>query len=176
MVRTDAPFAFYRGVMTETTNDTTVPVPAPEQRISLPDVAPDVYRAMAALDRTAAHGLDPILVELIRMRASQLNGCAFCLNMHSADARAAGEAEHRLYTLSAWWETPYFTARERAALALTEAVTQVADGHVPDDVYAEAARHFDEQELARVIGVTVAINSWNRIVITSRTPPPPHDD
>ncbi|WP_354641765.1 carboxymuconolactone decarboxylase family protein [Kitasatospora camelliae] len=154
------------------TDSTTVP--APVQRISLPEQAPAFYRAMIALEQAAKAGLDdPQLVELVKIRASQLNGCAFCLDMHATDARAHGEQEHRLHTLAAWRETPYFTARERAALALTEAVTLVADTHVPDSVYDEAAKQFDQAELAHLIGLIITINSWNRIGVTSRLSPAP---
>ncbi|MER5639758.1 carboxymuconolactone decarboxylase family protein [Kitasatospora sp. NPDC002227] len=148
-------------------------VPAPEQRFSMPELAPEWYRAMIDLDRASRTAVDPVIGELVRTRASQINGCAFCLDMHTADARKEGEQEHRLHTLPAWRETPYFTARERAALALTEAVTLVTVGHVPDDVYQEAAKHFDPQELAQLIAVIITINSWNRIAVASRLSPAP---
>lgn len=112
--------------------------------------------------------LEASLLELIKMRASQINGCAYCLDMHSKDARAAGESEQRLYTLDAWRETPFYSERERAALAWTEAVTRVADTHVPDDVYEQAAQHFDESELLDLTLAITAINSWNRLAISSR--------
>ena len=105
------------------------------------------------------------------MRASQINGCAYCLDMHSLDARAAGETEQRLYALSAWSETPFFTERERAALALTEAVTLVHDGRVPDAVYAEAADVFDETQIAALIWAATVINAYNRIAIATRMVP-----
>jgi AhpD family alkylhydroperoxidase len=124
---------------------------------------------MAALDVSVRHsGIDPGLHELLKIRASQINGCAYCIDMHTKDARAHGESEQRIYALPAWRETPFFTARERAALALTEAITLVHDGQVPDDVYAEAARHFEEPELAAVIWAATVINGWNRVAITSR--------
>ncbi|MEV4560403.1 carboxymuconolactone decarboxylase family protein [Kitasatospora sp. NPDC049285] len=149
-------------------------VPAPLQRLSLPKLAPEFYRHMISLDRAAVTGLgDPVIADLVKLRASQLNHCAFCLDMHATDARANGEQEHRLHTLAAWRETPYFTARERAALALTESVTLVADTHVPDEVYGEAAKHFSEAELAHLIALIVAINAWNRIGVTSRLSPAP---
>ncbi|WP_371498502.1 carboxymuconolactone decarboxylase family protein [Kitasatospora sp. NBC_00374] len=148
-------------------------VPAPVQRISLPEQAAEFYRAMIKLDRAATAGLDPILAELVKIRASQVNGCAFCLDMHAVDARKLGEQEHRIYSLPAWRETPWFTARERAALALTESVTLVTDGHVPDAVYDAAAKLFDQQELAQLIALIITINSWNRIAITSRMSPAP---
>ncbi|MER8183515.1 carboxymuconolactone decarboxylase family protein [Kitasatospora sp. NPDC094015] len=148
-------------------------VPAPVQRISLPEQAAEFYRAMIKLDRAAAQGVDPIVAELVKTRASQINGCAFCLDMHTTDARKIGEQEHRLYSLSAWREAPWFTARERAALALTEAVTLVTEGHVPDAVYDEAAKQFDQPELAQLIALIIAINSWNRIAIATRLSPAP---
>ena len=113
-------------------------------------------------------GLEPTLLELVKMRASQINGCAFCLDMHSKDARAAGEAEQRLYVLDAWREAPFYSERERAALVWTEAVTRVADTHVPDDVHAQAAQHFNERELLDLTLAITAINSWNRLAISSR--------
>ncbi|WP_377270928.1 carboxymuconolactone decarboxylase family protein [Peterkaempfera sp. SMS 1(5)a] len=160
--------------MTSTTqkHDDT-PVAAPEPRIQLGKVLPEWYRAMVALDRAAAEGLDPVVAELVRTRASQLNGCAFCLDKHSHDARARGVSEQQLSTLSAWRETPLFTARERAALALTEAVTRLGDHGVPDEVYEEAARQFDEEELAALLAMAVTINAWNRIGVTTRMSPAP---
>lgn len=151
-------------------------VPAPGQRLRLDRIAPDWFRAMIALDAAAADGLDPVVSELVRTRASQLNGCAFCLDKHSRDAREHGVPERKLHTLSAWRETPFFTARERAALALTEAVTRLGDHGVPDEVYEEAARRFSEDELGRLIAMTVTINAWNRIGVTSRMSPGPRHD
>ncbi|HEX7238472.1 MAG TPA: carboxymuconolactone decarboxylase family protein [Gammaproteobacteria bacterium] len=115
-----------------------------------------------------ASGLEHSLLELVKMRSSQLNGCAYCLDMHSKDARAAGETEQRLYLLDAWRETPLYSERERAALAWTEAVTRVADGHVPDDVYEEASKHFNEDELVALTLAIVAVNGWNRLNIAFR--------
>ena len=139
------------------------------QRMNLAKLAPEVYQAMVALDRAAHQGLDPGLAELVKIRASQLNHCAFCLDMHTRDARRAGEAEERIYLLSAWEEAgPVFTEQERAALALTEAVTVLTDGFVPDEVYARAAEHFEEAELAKLISVVLTINAWNRIAVTTR--------
>ncbi|MFI9270269.1 carboxymuconolactone decarboxylase family protein [Kitasatospora sp. NPDC052896] len=154
-----------------TTTQITRTVPAPDLRLALPQAAPDVYRAMLDLTKAASTGLDPVIAELVRTYASVINGCAFCLDMHTTDARKAGEAEHRLYTLPAWRETPYFTARERAALALTEAITKITEGHVPDAVYQEAAEQFDEQELARLIAAITTINAWNRLAISIRMSP-----
>ncbi|WP_405012116.1 carboxymuconolactone decarboxylase family protein [Kitasatospora sp. NBC_01539] len=155
-----------------TTNDTAY-VPAPVQRLSMPEQAAEYYRAQVELDRAARAGIDPVLAELVRIHASALNGCAFCLDMHTTDARRLGEQDHRLATLPAWRETPWFTARERAALALTEAVTLITAGHVPDAVYEEAAKQFAQQELAQLIALIISINSWNRIAITSRMSPAP---
>jgi len=113
-------------------------------------------------------GLDPKIIELVKVRASQINGCAFCLNMHVVEAREAGETDARLHVLAAWHESPYFTQRERAALAWTEALTLVADCHVPDEVFAEASAEFDEAELAQLTSAIVTINAWNRIAVAYR--------
>nr|WP_245244980.1 carboxymuconolactone decarboxylase family protein [Streptomyces palmae] len=135
-------------------------------------LAPDVYQAMVTLEQAARKGLDPVLVHLVKIRASQINHCAFCIDMHTKDARLEGETEARLYLLSAWEEAAgYYTEKERAALALTEAVTVLTDGFVPDEVYQRAAKHFDESELARLVSLIVVINSWNRIAVTSRMAP-----
>jgi AhpD family alkylhydroperoxidase len=112
--------------------------------------------------------LGPQLIELVKMRASQINGCAYCLDMHTKDARSMGETEQRLYTLSAWRETPFFTERERAALALTEAVTLVSIDHVPDEVYAQAHTQFNDAELVDLVMAAATINTWNRLAITFR--------
>ncbi|MFB7947334.1 carboxymuconolactone decarboxylase family protein [Kitasatospora phosalacinea] len=149
-------------------------VPAPALRISLRDRAPEFYRSLLDASRAAIAGLaDPVVTELVNLRASQVNGCAFCLDKHASDARAKGEQEHRLDTLAAWRETPYFTARERAALALTESVTLVAETRVPDAVFDEAAKHFSEAELAHLIALICAINALNRVGVTSRLTPAP---
>ena len=148
-------------------------VPAPAQRISLRTAAPDFLRAMFALDEAASAGLDPGIRELVKLRASQINHCAFCVDKHYRDARALGEPEHRLATLSVWRETPFFTARERAALALAEAVTTLDHGEVPDEVYDEASRYFDAAELPQLIAMCVTINAWNRIGVTTRMSPAP---
>jgi AhpD family alkylhydroperoxidase len=145
-------------------------------RIALKQVTPQVSTAMAGLHTAAVAaareaGLEPELLELIRIRASQINGCAFCLDMHAKDARAAGETEQRIYSLNAWQETPFYTVRERAALALTEAVTLVHDGRVPDDVYQAAAKVFNEPELAALIWAGIIINAYNRVAISTRMPP-----
>ncbi|CAM5461114.1 carboxymuconolactone decarboxylase family protein [Streptomyces canus] len=145
-------------------------------RVALKKITPDVSAAMGSLHAaavSAAHDakVEPELLELIRIRASQINGCAFCLDMHTKDARAAGETEQRVYALNAWRETPFFTGRERAALALTEAVTLVHDGQVPDAVYAEAAAVFDETQIAALIWAATVINAYNRIAIATRMAP-----
>jgi AhpD family alkylhydroperoxidase len=146
-------------------------VPAPARRIDLGDKAPDFYRAMHALDQAASAGLDPVVRELVRVRASQLNGCAFCVDQHSVDVRGLGVSEQKLYGLAVWRETPFFTARERAALALVEAVTELGPHGVPDAVYDEAAARFDADELPRLIAMCVTMNAWNRIGVTTRMSP-----
>ena len=141
-------------------------------RIDLMHVNPGVIQAMLGLERQIRHaGFDGKLLDLVRMRASQINGCAYCLDMHSKDARASGETEQRLYGLDAWRETPYYSARERAALEWTEAVTLVAESHVADDVYERARAHFSEDELVHLTLAIVAINGWNRLNIAARTVP-----
>jgi AhpD family alkylhydroperoxidase len=134
--------------------------------------APDGYKAMSALESYVRQsGLEHALLELVKTRASQINGCAFCLDMHTKDARAAGETEQRLYTLSAWQETPFFSDRERAALTWTEAVTRVADTHVPDDVFELVREQFTEKELADLTLAIVTINGWNRLAVAFRKVP-----
>ena len=130
-----------------------------------------VGRAMLTLSHETAKLMDPKLFELVKIRASQLNGCAYCLDMHTKDARLAGETEQRLYALSAWHETPFFTPRERAALEYTEAVTRVGDTHVPDDVYARVSKLFDEDEMVALTFAVVVINAWNRLAVSFRVPP-----
>ena len=127
---------------------------------------------MLALNKYAeSSGLEHSLLELIKIRASQINGCAYCLDMHTIDARAGGETEQRIYVLDAWREAPFYTDRERAALAWTEAVTLVSETHVPDDVYEEARKHFSEEELVKLTWALVVINGWNRIAIAFRSEP-----
>ena len=133
-------------------------------RISMQQIQP-LFALGAQIE---ASGLEPTLLELVKMRSSQLNGCAYCLDMHSKDARAAGETEQRLYLLDAWRETSIYSERERAALAWTEAVTLVTDGHVRDEVYADVSGHFSEQELVALTLAVVAVNSWNRLNIAFR--------
>jgi AhpD family alkylhydroperoxidase len=152
--------------MTTHTSTNSAPVKAP--RLEFAQAAPKAFRALIAFDAAAREGLDPALVELIQIRSSHLNHCAYCLHMHTNDARKAGESEDRLHMVAVWREARhFFTTREQAALALTEAVTLVADAGVPDDVYAEAAAHFDERELAQVIALILTINTWNRVALST---------
>ena len=142
------------------------------ERLSYVEAAPDGYRAMAALNRYVEDcGLEPLLLELVKMRASQINGCAYCLDMHSKDARALGETEQRLYALNAWRETPFYSQRERAALLWTEEVTLISQGHVPDAVYEEVRQHFSERELVDLTLAVITINGWNRLAIGFRSQP-----
>jgi AhpD family alkylhydroperoxidase len=141
-----------------------------ESRIDYARKSPAAHRAMLALSEASKAGLEPSLLELVKIRASQINGCAFCLDMHAKDARAMGETEQRLHVLSAWREAPFYTDRERAALAWTESLTLVSETHVPDDVYEEARRHFSEEELVNLSWAIVVINGWNRIAISFRPP------
>jgi len=131
--------------------------------------APEAMKATTALDTYVAHsGLEPGLLDLIRTRASQINGCAFCVHLHTKEARARGETEERLYLLSAWHESPLYSDRERAALAWTEALTLISQTHVPDEVFEEARRHFSEEELVKLTVAIGMINIWNRIAISFR--------
>jgi AhpD family alkylhydroperoxidase len=141
-----------------------------KSRIAFTHISPQMLKPLFALGaQIEASGLEHSLLELVKMRASQINGCAYCIDMHTKDARAAGETEQRLYLLDAWRETSLYSARERAALAWTEAVTLVADGHVPDDVYAEVSDQFTEQELVALTLAIAAVNTWNRLNIAFRT-------
>ena len=143
-----------------------------QSRMEYGKAAPGAIRAMSALERYVDDcGLEPSLLELIKLRSSHINGCAYCIDMHTKDARARGETEQRLYALNAWRETPFYTDRERAALAWAEAVTLVSETHVPDDVYEEARRHFTEEELANLTLAVITINGWNRLAISFRTVP-----
>ncbi|MEV4678581.1 MULTISPECIES: carboxymuconolactone decarboxylase family protein [Actinomadura] len=146
---------------------TTVQVP---QRMNFSTVSPKVFKAVLALDAAAREGLDPVLLELVQIRASQINHCAYCIDYHTSDARRAGESEERIYQLSAWEESSLFTAKERSALALTEAITLLPQG-VPDEVYEEAAKHFEEKELAQLIALIFTVNAWNRMNVTTRKTP-----
>jgi AhpD family alkylhydroperoxidase len=156
-----------------TANAADQPVPAPARRIDLADHAPDYYPALFAHEMAAARGLDPAVRELVRVRISQVNGCAFCVDKHSHDAMTVGVSQQKLLGVTVWRETPFFTARERAALALAESVTELGAHGVPDDVYDAAAALFDEKELPRLIAMCVTMNAWNRIGVTCRLSPAP---
>ncbi|MFF1902881.1 carboxymuconolactone decarboxylase family protein [Kitasatospora sp. NPDC058218] len=145
------------------------PVQIP-QRMNLATAAPKVFKAVLALDAAARAGLDPVLVELVQIRASQINHCAYCIDHHIGDARKAGESEKRIHQLSAWEDSSLYTAEERAALALTEAVTLLPQG-VCDAVYDEAAAHFGEKELAQLIALIFTVNAWNRMNVSTRRTP-----
>jgi AhpD family alkylhydroperoxidase len=147
-----------------------------QPRLDAQKAAPGAYHAMLGLETyiRKSSRLEPSLLELVRFRASQINGCAYCLDMHSKDARANGETEQRLYALSAWEETPFFTDRERAALAWTEAITRISDGHAPDQVYEEVSKRFTEEELVNLTLAIVTINGWNRLAIGFRAVPGDH--
>ena len=144
-----------------------------QARLEPQKVSPAAYQAMLGLEMFVRKQsrLEPALIHLVKMRASQINGCAYCIDMHSKDARAEGETEQRIYALSAWEETPFFTDRERAALALTEAATLVSEGHVPDAVYERARKSFSDEELVNLTLAIITINGWNRIAITFRMVP-----
>ena len=133
-------------------------------------VAPGGYKAMSSLEAYLRHsGLDQLLLHMVKLRASQMNGCAYCIDMHWKDARAGGETEQRLYGLDAWREAPYYSDRERAALEWTEALTNVTDGHVPDAIYDAVRVHFSDKELADLAWAVAAINAWNRVAIAFRS-------
>jgi AhpD family alkylhydroperoxidase len=143
-----------------------------QPRLEIHKAAPQAYRAMASLESYVRNsGLETALLELVRLRASQINGCAYCIDMHTKDARAAGESEQRLYALTAWSETPFFSDRERAALAWTEALTLISETHAPDQVYEEVRAHFSDEEVVNLSMAIVAINGWNRIALGFRTVP-----
>ena len=153
-----------------TTRHETTQIPV---RLDFDALAAGFARAMAHLDHAATKELDkvefdPKLRELVRIRASQLNGCAYCIDMHTKDARAIGETEQRIYGLAAWPETPYFTPRERAALAFTESVTRLSDTHVPAQAYQEVAAEFSPPEVAALVSLIVTINAWNAISVSTR--------
>ena len=154
--------------MTHTETTSEIPV-----RLDFDHHAADFSRAMGHLDRAATKQLDKVdfdhkLRELVRIRASQINGCGYCIDMHTKDARAIGETEQRIYSLPAWQETPFFTDRERAALAFTESVTLVARDHVPTEDYDRLAKHFSPDEIGALVGLIVAINAWNAIAVSTR--------
>lgn len=140
------------------------------KRIDIAQAGAGAYKAMGGLEAYVRHsGLERPLLELVRLRASYINGCAYCIDMHSKDARAAGETEQRIYSVPVWRETPFYTPRERAALAWTESVTRIADAGVPDSVYDDAVAQFTEKELADLTMAVVAINGWNRFAIAFRS-------
>lgn len=151
-----------------TTHTSTTGTQVAANRLNFGTSAPKAFRALIAFDAAAREGLDPALVELIQIRSSHLNHCAYCLHMHTNDARKAGESEDRLHMVAVWREARhFFTEREQAALALTDALTLVADAGVPDDVYAQAAARSDERELAQILALICAINTWNRVALST---------
>ena len=143
-----------------------------QQRIDVTKVSPAAYKAVAALQAYVDQsGLDAKLRELIKIRVSQINGCAFCLAMHTRDARKLGETDERMHLLDAWREAPFYSPRERAALAWVEAITLVTQGHIPDEVFETVRKHYSEKEIVDLTAAAVAINTWNRIAIAFRAPP-----
>ena len=143
-----------------------------EERLHYTKVSPGAYHALLGLEKYLHEcGLEVGLLHLIKLRSSQINGCAFCLDMHWKDLRAIGETEQRLYSLDAWEESPYYTERERAALAWADSVTRVSETHVPDAVYEQVRKQFSEKELADLTVAIAAINAWNRLAIAGRTTP-----
>jgi AhpD family alkylhydroperoxidase len=144
-----------------------------QARLEAQKVSPAAYQALLGLEMFVRKQsrLEPALIQLVKIRASQINGCAYCIDMHSKDARAEGETEQRIYALSAWEETPFFTDRERAALALTEAITLIGEDHVSDAVYEKARKSFSEEELVNLTLAIITINGWNRLAITFRMVP-----
>jgi AhpD family alkylhydroperoxidase len=143
-----------------------------QSRLEITKVAPEAYRAMAALESyVQSSGIEAPLLDLMRLRASEINGCAYCVDMHTKNARARGETEQRLYAVPVWRETPFFTDRERAALAWTESLTRIAETHAPDDVYEDVRRHFGELEIVNLTMAIIAINGWNRMVLGFRVVP-----
>jgi AhpD family alkylhydroperoxidase len=148
-----------------------------EPRLKYPKVQPTLFQAMGNLEtHIASTGLDPVLLELVRMRASQINGCAYCLDAHWKGAKSVGISDQRLYSLNAWRESPFYSDPERAALALCESMTAITDGHVPDEVFAAARPHFSDEELVALAWGIAAINAWNRMAITFRAVPRPTPD
>jgi AhpD family alkylhydroperoxidase len=143
-----------------------------QERVAYAKVAPGTMMAMRTLDQYVTQsGLEPELLDLVKIRASQLNGCAYCVDMHTKDARARGEGEQRLYALPVWHETPFFTDRERAALAWTEAITLLAGHRVTDELYHAGRQHFSEKQLVDLTMAIIAINGWNRLSVAFRTVP-----
>jgi AhpD family alkylhydroperoxidase len=142
-----------------------------EQRLDYSKTAPDGVGILRQLERYLKKtGLERDLVELIKLRASQINGCAYCIDMHTKDARSHGESEQRLYGVTAWREMPFYSERERAALVWTESVTRISEDQVPDEIYRQVSQHFTEKELVDLTLAVIAINSWNRLAISFRTP------
>lgn len=153
-------------------NSSTLETPTTAPRLNYASAAPAAFQAMLTLQQAANRtGLEPALLELVKLRVSQINGCAFCIDMHYRDAIKAGEAPARLYLLDAWAETDLYTSRERAALRWAEALTRIAGGHVSDDDFATARSEFSETELAGLTLAIVTINGWNRFNVGFRTPP-----
>jgi AhpD family alkylhydroperoxidase len=143
-----------------------------QPRFDYSKIAPEVYRAMLGLEKTInSSGLEAILLDLVRLRVSQMNGCAYCIDMHSKDLRAMGESEQRLYLLNAWRESPFYSERERSALDWAEALTEVTEKHISDEMYEQARRHFSEAELANLTLAVVSINGWNRLNIAFKIVP-----
>ena len=143
-------------------------------RMDIGALAPAAYKAMAGLDGFVRHsGLPKPLLDLIRLRASQINGCAYCVDLHSSDLKTDGESDARVFAVAAWQEGPFFTEQERAALALTESMTRLSEGgdRVPDDVWAQAVKHFDETDLAALVTAIATINAWNRFGVATRMVP-----
>lgn len=143
-----------------------------EQRLNYAEIAPEAFKIMLEFEEYAKTvDLDIRLIELIKIRASQINGCAFCLDMHTKDARSLGESEQRIYCLNAWRESPFYTEAERAALELTEAVTQISQNNVSDELYERVREHFDEKQYVDLIIIINTINSWNRLAIATKATP-----
>jgi AhpD family alkylhydroperoxidase len=140
-------------------------------RIDLSHISPAAYKAVFGLEQYVRGNVDGTILHLVKIRASQINGCAYCIDMHTKDARAAGETEQRIYALNAWRETPFYSEKERAALELTEAVTLIREGHVPDQVFEEARSQFNEAEVVNLTLAIATINLWNRLAITLRSVP-----
>jgi AhpD family alkylhydroperoxidase len=142
------------------------------RRMDLSKVAPEAYRGVAELERYSRANVDPTVLELVKLRASMINGCGFCVDMHSREAQSAGESSRRLFAVAVWRESPFFDRRERAALALTDAVTRLGEQGVPDEVWEQAGQVWSERELADLVVAIATINVWNRIAVTTRTEPP----
>ena len=150
-----------------------MPDTSTQPRLNAMKVSPDLYKAMLGFEKyIEASGLEQKLLDLVKIRASQINGCAYCIVMHTNDARKHGQSDEWMHLLNAWHEAPIYSARERAALSWTEAVTKISDRHVPDEVYNEARNHFSEKELVDLTAAVIAINAWNRAAIAFRPTPP----